>query len=100
MDRSKLGWGVVAKYTTDELAEDSDDEKRLENAKKVAEHKALKKMKWADLQPPPNKYGPSCAPSAGGLPVADLQAAFPGRRLEPALSTLWGSPHALGPCFA
>ena len=28
-DRSKLGWGVVAAYKNDELAEDSDDEKRL-----------------------------------------------------------------------
>ncbi len=30
-DRSELGWGVVAEYTADELADGSDDEKRLEN---------------------------------------------------------------------
>ncbi len=88
-DRSDLGWGVVAEYTADELAEDSDDEKRLEKAEKAAERKALKKKKKrADQQPPPKKYGPrQFAPAAGGLPSAGLQAAFPGRRFEPALST-------------
>ena len=34
-DRSDNGWGVVAEYTADELAEDSDDEKRLEKAEKT-----------------------------------------------------------------
>lgn len=31
-DRSEHGWGVVTKYTADDFAEDSDDEKRLEKA--------------------------------------------------------------------
>ena len=45
-DRSTNGWGVVAEYTADELADDSDDEKCLEKAEKVAERKAgLKKCK-------------------------------------------------------
>ena len=30
-DCSEYGWGVVAEYTADELAEDSNDKKRLEN---------------------------------------------------------------------
>ena len=34
-DRSDNGWGVVAEYTADELAEDSDDEKHLEKAEKT-----------------------------------------------------------------
>ena len=34
-DRSDNGWGVVAEYSADELAEDSDDEKRLEKAEKT-----------------------------------------------------------------
>ena len=43
-DRS--GLGVVAEYTADELADNSDDEKRLEKAEKAAERKAgLKKCK-------------------------------------------------------
>ena len=45
VDRSEHGWGVVAEYTTDELAEDSDDEKRLEKAERVAEQKAAKRRK-------------------------------------------------------
>ena len=44
-DRSEFGWGVVAEYTAVELAEDSDDEKRLEKAEKAAERKAAKRSK-------------------------------------------------------
>ena len=44
--RSSNGWSVVAEYTADELAEDSEDEKRLEKAEKAAERKAgLKRRK-------------------------------------------------------
>ena len=38
-DRSANGWRVVAEYTADELADDSDDEKRLEKAEKAAVRK-------------------------------------------------------------
>ena len=38
-DRSEFGWAVVAEYTADELAEDSDDEKRINKAEKAAEKK-------------------------------------------------------------
>lgn len=45
-DRSANGWGVVAEYTADELADDSEGEKRIEKAEKAAERKAgLKKCK-------------------------------------------------------
>ena len=44
-DHSEYGWGVVAEYTTDELAEDSDDEKWIEKAGKAAEQKAAKRRK-------------------------------------------------------
>ena len=44
-DRSDHGWGVVAEYTADELADDSGDEKRIEKAEKAAEHRALKKRR-------------------------------------------------------
>ena len=44
-DRSANGWGVVAEYTADELA---DDEKRIEKGEKAAERKAgIKKRKRA-----------------------------------------------------
>ena len=52
-DRSENGWGVVAEYTVDELADDSDDEKRTEKAEKAAERKAgLRKRKRAKQQQP------------------------------------------------
>ena len=51
-DRSEHGWGVVAEYTADELAEDSDDEKRIFKAEKAAERKAAKRRKTvAPLRP-------------------------------------------------
>ena len=46
-DRSELGWAVVNEYGEDELAEDSDDEKRIAKAVATAEKKVaqLKKKK-------------------------------------------------------
>ena len=44
-DRSEYGWAVVAEYEADELAVDSDDEKRIYRAEKEAEKKWLKKRK-------------------------------------------------------
>ena len=44
-DRSELGWAVVHEYTADELAANSDDEKRMEKAEKAAERKAARKRK-------------------------------------------------------
>ena len=46
-DRSELGWAVVQEYTADELAANSDDEKRMEKAEKAAERKAARKRKAA-----------------------------------------------------
>ncbi|XP_065883338.1 uncharacterized protein [Dysidea avara] len=39
-DRSEFGWSLVAEYDADELADDSDDEKKIEKAEKAAERKA------------------------------------------------------------
>jgi hypothetical protein len=41
-DRSEYGWDVVSEYQSDELAIDSDDEKRISKAEKAAEKKVLK----------------------------------------------------------
>ena len=54
-DRSDLGWAVVSEYTANELAEDSDDEKRLEKAEKTAERKANRRKKSFDIQQRPYK---------------------------------------------
>ena len=42
-DRSDYGWATIQAYDTDDLASSSDDEKRLEKAKKEAERRAAKK---------------------------------------------------------
>ena len=44
-DRSEFGWDVVKEYEEDELAEGSDDEKRIQRAEKAAEKKAASKKK-------------------------------------------------------
>ena len=42
-DRSELGWAVIAAYEDDELASDSDDEKRIYRAEREAERVAKRK---------------------------------------------------------
>ena len=101
-DRSDLGWGVVAEYTADELAEDSEDEKRLEKAEKAAERKALKRKrtKMVPSRPRPSAANPGRSIGAGGgvgagtaQPVVQMQ-----RRTA---ATLGQQPtRPLGPCFA
>ena len=77
-DRSEHGWGVVAEYTTDELAEGSDDEKRLEKAERAAEVKAAKRRKkrggGVEAQrpaPPPSSVGRGCTGRRAAVPAHD-----------------------------
>ena len=50
-DRSELGWSVVEEYEADELADNSEDEKKIARAEKEAERKAIKmKKSFADGQ--------------------------------------------------
>lgn len=44
-DRSENGWNTVNEYQDDELASDSEDEKRIEKAERAAERKAAKSRK-------------------------------------------------------
>ena len=55
-DTSDHGWQTVAEYMTNELADNSDDEKRIERAEKIAEKKA-KKVKASKL-PKPRPFRP------------------------------------------
>ena len=41
-DSSDLKWNVTSEYTVDELADNSEDEKRLEKAERAAEQKVVK----------------------------------------------------------
>ncbi len=91
-DHSEFGWGVVAEYTANELAADSDDEK----AEKAAERKAAKrKRKRAE---PPAKTGKTGGRFSAVQPALPLSspAAYASKRpaTAPAL------PRAVGPCFA
>eukprot|EP00731_Ephydatia_muelleri_P014014 Em0007g1324a len=47
-DRSEFGWAVVEEYIDDDLAEDSDDEKRIERAELAAERKIVKKRRMEE----------------------------------------------------
>ena len=44
-DRSEYGWSVVQEYEEDGLADDSDDEKRIEKAERAAERRAQAKRR-------------------------------------------------------
>ena len=63
-DRSPLGWATIKEYLTDNLADDSDDEKRLRKAEKSAVSKrvdAAKKTK-SNSKFSTNRYSLSTAP--------------------------------------
>ena len=49
-DRSEFGWAVVEEYIDDDLAEDSDDEKRIERAERAAERKIVKKRRLEEKE--------------------------------------------------
>ena len=94
-DRSDHGWGVVAEYTADELADDSDDEKRILKAERAAERKAAKRKKSAAVPPRPKVRatsstvpGPSSGPLQQFCPVPQSYRAQVARPRQP------------GPCFA
>lgn len=64
-DRSALGWSTVKEYVTDDLAENSDDEKRLRKAEKAAAVKkadSVKKIRNQTKSRAPRSY-------AGSIPV-------------------------------
>ena len=70
-DCLELGWNVVAAYESDELADDSEDEKRLFRAEKEAERKQQQKRKQKNN---PTTDTKKCAIEASGSEIP------PGRR--------------------
>lgn len=106
-DPSANGWSVVAKYTEDELAEDSDDEKRLEKAKKAAQRKAGLKM----CKRPPSSTKASASPYniryVTALPYSNFSVPYLVLHLHqqstgsPSRRCLGGNlQRAIDPCFA
>ena len=84
-DRSELGWGVVTKYGEDELADDSDDEKRIAKAVATAEKKAAQLRK----KPGRGGYVQSRPAEAPYRAPRQLDAGYPGPR----------GLQQVGPCF-
>ena len=44
-DRSEAGWALVEKYVEDDLADDSDDDRRMEKAERAAERMIAKRKR-------------------------------------------------------
>ena len=76
-DRSEAGWAVVEEYEGDDLADDSEDERRMEKAEGKAEKKLAKKRKIKELRAKEERG----AKPLGAFP---LQRPFPGKGMEAA----------------
>ena len=89
-DRSELDWNLVAAYESDELADNSVDEKRLFRAEKEAERKQQQKRK--------RKHNPAmgtkkCAIEASGPEIPPGRGGNMGSRPAPS------RPRLIGPCW-
>lgn len=105
-DRSDLGWNVVTEYEADELADDSDDEKRLEKAERAAERKQSRRRKTAGGNA--RRADTAGVRNAGGRRTPGLQATPSSTAPPPAMQQLMSRPQAqtlqtlpqkTGPCF-
>ena len=65
-DRSESGWAVVEEYEDDDLADDSEDEKRMEKAERLAEKKLAKKRKLREVKA--KEVLSTAVVTAGGAP--------------------------------
>ena len=90
-------------YQEDELAEDSDDEKRIEKEERIAERKLLKKRKGAGKGKTPvmadkaqGGWSQQCL-TAGQWQLGQLAVLTPGRSLG---KQPMGLARPIGPCFA
>ena len=98
-DRSEHGWATVEEYVADELADDSDDEKRLYKAegragRKIKEAKAKTKKKPLRKSPPWWQPKPGVT-SQGVFNTGQSSTQF----TQPSKSPAQPVPQVLGPCF-
>ena len=91
-DRSDLGWAVVAAYEDDELASDSEDEKRIYKAEREA--KRLSKRKWAASSAATKKKAP-----ATGLTETSMPGPSRGATGNQSTGPRPVRPRIIGPCF-
>ena len=95
-DRSEFGWGVVAEYQADELAQDSDDEKRLVKAEKAAEKKSLKRKRLLNSSSRTRQSSnqmPLRQPPSWITPKPAQRSAVPTNQTPP-------GPRPIRPCFS
>ena len=118
-DRSEHGWATVEEYLEDELADNSDDEKRMQKAEfrasrklKAAAAKNAKK-KAGSLQKRPGQVQPKYTPPpsgpathfslSGAMPVQQFAGGYPVYGKWPGVlgvtATTLASPPLQGPCF-
>jgi hypothetical protein len=98
-DSSELGWGLVAEYETNELADDSDDEKRIQRSEFRAKNKAKDRLKKRSnrFSARPTPY-PSAAQSGFQRDMQRPQYSSGFRQQGFAISTATGRRPGL--CFA
>ena len=75
VDKSEADWAIVDKYQTDELASDTDDDRKIRRAEKAALEKK-KQWKTQSRRPHPQSSGNNPGTS-GYLPIADKSVPNP-----------------------
>ena len=69
-DKSPAGWAAVEEYQSDELAEDSEDEKKLRSA----ERRVLSKIKLKSTKARNSKFNKTNCPPGGGWRCANAES--------------------------
>jgi len=92
-DRSELGWAVVTAYEDDELASDSDDEKRIYRAEREAERIAKRKRSGAA-----NASRKRLAASSGA-DIRPVQASPRTTANNQGMRPPMARPRVVGPCY-
>ena len=87
-DKSDFGWSTVSEYVADELAENSEDDKKIQKAERLAERKVAKKRKLKERKRP--------TMTASGTPAIHLPYK---QFLRPFASTNYVQRSQIGPCF-
>ena len=98
-DRSECGWATVEEYMADELASDSDDEKRLFRAENRAKRKLKNEQKKNKTTRKPYLF----RKDIGKLVQSDLSESGPSKVIAPSMTRpvtpVAPSGGMLGPCF-
>ena len=96
-DRSEFGWGLITEYQADELADNSEDERRIHKAEKAAEKRLIKKKKKMESQKATAQRRSSSRTGLGAGPYLET----PRLGVSPLSATQLRPPSTrpLGPCY-